>query len=94
MITAAIGREGQPRLVLLGLSDGNLERLKAGMPILIDTGKCKLLGLGEVELAIFTGEDEIAMTREFEDHGILPPGATEKARREVEATRRKGDSGS
>jgi hypothetical protein len=91
VITAVIGRDKQPALVLLGLSAGNLERLSAGEPILIDEDKCRMLGLRKVELVIFTGEDEVGMTREFEDHGIVPPGTTERAKREVDATRRQGN---
>jgi hypothetical protein len=64
-------------IAFVGLSDGNLTRLRAGLPIRVGAGD--LLGLG-VELVIYHGATEVDMTRELEDHGFMPPGSTDKAR--------------
>ena len=68
------GPNGAP-LVMLGLSHGNLDRLRAGEPIRLDIDQCAMLGLEQRELVIFAGESEVAMMREAESHGLVPPGA-------------------
>lgn len=63
-------------IAFIGLSDENLTRLRAGMPIRVKADD--RLGLG-VELVISHGATEVDMTRELEEAGFLPPGSTAKA---------------
>ena len=65
-------------IAFIGLSDENLTRLRAGLPIHLDAGD--QLGLG-VELVIYHGATEVEMTRELEEHGFMPPGSTDRARK-------------
>lgn len=69
-------------IAFLGLSDGNLTRLRAGQPIRVKADDP--LGLG-VELVIYHGATEEDMTRELEEAGFMPPGSTDKAREAIEA---------
>ena len=65
--------KGKPvRLVVLGLSHGNLDRLRQGHPITVDGGE---VGLPGVELLIFSGETEQSMAREVAEF-IGPETAT------------------
>lgn len=72
-------------IAFVGLSDENLTRLRAGMPIRVEADDP--LGLG-VELVIYHGATEVEMTQELEDFGFMPPGSTDRAR---EAIARKGE---
>jgi hypothetical protein len=62
-------------IAFIGLSDGNLTRLRAGQPIRVKAND--RLGLG-IELVIYHGATEVDMTRELEEHGFMPPGSTKK----------------
>jgi hypothetical protein len=64
-------------IAFIGLSDENLTRLRAGMPIRVAADD--RLGLG-IELVIYHGATEVDMTAELEEHGFMPPGSTAKAR--------------
>jgi hypothetical protein len=79
---ATPGGDGQPPRVYLGLSHGNLDRLRDGQPIRLDIDQCAMLGLGQQELVIYSGTDEVAMTQELEDHGLIEAGATDRIRDE------------
>ena len=68
-------------IAFIGLSDENLTRLRAGLPIRVDAGD--QLGLG-VELVIYHGATEVEMTAEPEQNGLMPPGSTDKAREAIE----------
>ncbi len=68
-------------MVMLGLSHENLMRLELGSPILLDIDQCAALGLGQKELLIFAGKDEIAMTEKLERYRFLPKGSTDEARK-------------
>lgn len=58
-------KDGKPHhVVILGLSHGNLTRLKAGQPIAFDGAE---VGVPGVEIMIFSGETEQAMAREIEE---------------------------
>lgn len=81
---ATPGGDGQPPRVFIGLSDGNFERMRGGQPIRLDIDQCAQLGLGQRELVIYWGEDEIAMTAELEQHGLIAEGATDRLRAEFE----------
>jgi hypothetical protein len=72
-------------IAFIGLSDENLTRLRAGMPIRVNASDP--LGLG-VELVIYHGATEVEMTRELEDNGFMPPGSTDKT---ADAMRRRGE---
>jgi len=58
-------KDGKPiHSIVLGLSYANLDRLKAGRPIKIDTTE---LGLPGGEILIFSGETEEAMAEELKE---------------------------
>ena len=62
-------KEGKKlRLVILGLSQINVERLKAGMPIHFDGAE---VGLPGNEFMIFVGDNEPQMAREV--HELIGP---------------------
>lgn len=63
------------KLLLLGLSRFNCERLLAGKPIPID---CKELGLPPLEIVLFGGEDEAAMAAELQRNGMQFPSDPDK----------------
>ncbi len=87
------GPSGCP-LVMLGLSHGNLDKLRAGSPILLDIDQCAMLGLGQRELLIYAGADEISMMAEVESHGLVAEGATDQLRAkfaEYEAAKDRGE---
>jgi hypothetical protein len=75
--------KGSPRhptpIAFIGLSHNNLDALKRGRPIRVHAGD-KLLALG-VELVIYSGASEEAMTQELEDHEFIPKGSAEKVRK-------------
>jgi len=86
MIRYRAERRGKPPLLFIGLSDENVTRLRAGMPIRIaaDDPVARVA----TELVIYHGATEVELTHELERHGILPKGATEKA---AEAMRSRGE---
>lgn len=56
-------KDGKPiHIIVLGLSHMNLDRLRAGQPILFDGSEVDLPA--GTELMIFAGEDEHSMRRE------------------------------
>ena len=67
-------------IAFIGLSDENLTRLRAGLPIRLKAND--QLGLG-IELVIYHGATEVEMTRELEEHGFMPPGSADKARKAI-----------
>ena len=69
-------------IVFLGLSDMNLTRLRAGQPIRIAADDP--IGLG-VQVVIYHGATEVDLSRELEEHGILPAGATRKTEAAMDA---------
>lgn len=69
--------DGRAPIVFLGLSDANVTRLRAGQPIRIPADDA--IGVG-VEVVIYHGATEEDLTRELEQHGLLPAGAAEKTR--------------
>jgi hypothetical protein len=88
------GPHGCP-LVMLGLSHGNLERLKGGNPIMLDVDQCAMLGMGQRELLIYAGPDEVSMMAEVESHGLIPEGSTDELRAKFDAygeAKRRGES--
>jgi hypothetical protein len=68
-------------IAFIGLSDENLTRLRAGMPIRVKADDP--LGLA-IELVIYHGASEVDMTRELEEAGFMPPGSTAKAQDAIE----------
>lgn len=57
--------DGKPgKLIAFGLSETNLERLKAGNPIVFDGAAIDLVGF---EFLIFAGKDESSMYAEFRE---------------------------
>lgn len=56
----AAGPDGP--IIGLGISEGNVERLKAGQPILVDL---KTMGFQEGSIMIFYGESNAAMFQEL-----------------------------
>jgi len=92
MIRYRAERKGRPPLLFIGLSDENVTRLRAGMPIRIDANDP--VARVATEIVIYHGATEVELTRELEDHGVVPKGATEaaaKAMRERGEYRHEGD---
>jgi hypothetical protein len=77
MIRYRTERQGKPPLLFIGLSDENLTRLRAGMPIRIPADDP--VARVATELVIYHGATEVELTRELEQHGVLPAGASDKA---------------
>ncbi len=67
MIKAA-GRGKKGNLVILGLSDRNLEKLRAGLPILVDLNELGSTG----ELMIMWGPTEDDIARQLASVAKLP----------------------
>lgn len=77
------GSEKHPApIAFIGLSEDNLTRMRAGPPIRIKADDP--LGLA-IELVIYTGPNEVEMTKELENAGFMPEGATEGARAAMES---------
>jgi hypothetical protein len=68
--------KGLPPIVFVGLSDGNVTRLRAGQPIRVKADDP--VAQFDAELVIYHGATEVELTRELEDAGVLPAGAAEK----------------
>lgn len=58
------------QLIGLGLSDGNIEKLKAGQPIVFDFGE---LGIEGFEGLIMYGKTEEDIITELDLHGVKLP---------------------
>jgi len=84
MIRYRTEREGRPPILFIGLSDENITRLRAGQPIRIAADDA--VARVATELVIYHGATEVDLTRELEEHGVLPPGAADEA---AEAIRRR-----
>lgn len=85
MIKCTARLEGGSHLLVLGLTDGNLERLRAGEPIAFD-----LMGLGlpwEGKVTIFHGRDEVTIERMLREGGLIGPGTEIVGDAPDEATR-------
>jgi hypothetical protein len=88
MLKVVMGGEGGKRLLLLGLTRENVDRLMTGMPVLVDGQE---LGLGDFKVGIHYGVDQEALIAEIENNmGIkLPamptPGPGESFRRGPQA---------
>jgi len=54
-------------VLLFGLSELNIQKLKEGKPIFIDTGQ---MGFGP-HIYIFYGDTEMAMERELREQGLI-----------------------
>jgi len=85
MIRYRAERKGRPPLLFIGLSDENVKRLRAGQPIRIPADDP--VARVATELVIYHGATEVELTRELEQHGVLPTGAADKA---AEAMRARG----
>jgi hypothetical protein len=59
-------------ILMLGLSDRNLERLQAGDPIRFDPAELGLPWKGLI--GIFHGKTEADMAQMLKDHGLIGPG--------------------
>jgi len=70
MLRGAYNGDDGRRHFLFGLSDGNLERLRNGQPILIDLGE---LGGRDGTVLIFTGRTEEKMVDMLRQRGLIGP---------------------
>ena len=70
MIRAVATRADGTKLLLLGVDERNVERLKAGKPIMVEGGP---LGLPNVAVAIMYGETMQAIIDELKEAGISVP---------------------
>ncbi len=66
--------DGTRKLLLLGLSEANVQRLRQDKPILIEGAE---LGL-QVDVLLCHGANERAITEKLESKGMIPKGATAK----------------
>jgi hypothetical protein len=64
MIKVILGGNDGRKLVLLGLTRENIERLTAGQPIAADLGG---LGVPDIRVAIHFGEDQEALLRDIKE---------------------------
>lgn len=62
------------KLIGIGLSEGNLQRLKEGMPILVNSEDFEKLSGVEAYLLILYGKTEEEMVKEMYEAGIKMPG--------------------
>lgn len=67
MIKAVYKRPDQPDLVILGLSDENLRRLREDMPILVNGRE---LGIA-VDIAVIAGRTEDSIQEQMRKGGML-----------------------
>lgn len=65
--------EGRP-LLLLGITQDNVDHLAAGHPMDFEVGELD----GPIRVVMIYGADEQAIARELEKHGILPGGAQQR----------------
>lgn len=70
MIKGRMSLRGGRTGVLLGITDRNIERLRAGDPIRVDLGDIDP-ALSHVEVVIVTGADEGQITRDLIGVGLL-----------------------
>ena len=68
MLKAVAGRN-----IILGLSDANIENIKAGRPISFNL---KEIGLEDRNVLIFYGKTEQDMYKELRDKGMIHPYRT------------------
>jgi hypothetical protein len=66
----AAGIRGDRPFIMLGLSDGNIENLKQGMPIRVDLAE--MGGTGDI--LIIYGKTESEMVQALQNAGIKLPG--------------------
>jgi hypothetical protein len=76
MIKASFVSEGKPTVLLLGLSERNLEILRQGRPILFNG---EPFGLPNTEIAIVWGETEQEILADLQAQGLLPNDLSELA---------------
>jgi hypothetical protein len=67
----ATNPENGRKILGLGLSHGNLERLKEGQPIHFNAEEMHLPEMRFNEVLIYVGETEDSMRRDLADHGYL-----------------------
>lgn len=82
MISARLEGNGRRPVVLLGIDDRNIERLKQGMPIKLDGSQ---VGLGEVDLAITYGKRLQDIVDDLARAGVDVPLAALEAAKAVDA---------
>lgn len=66
---------GHRDLIILGLSEGNIRKLKADEPVFIDADRDPELGF-EQDVAIVYGETEAAIVQGLRDVGLEVPGVS------------------
>jgi hypothetical protein len=71
MIKARMTMKSGKTGILLGITDHNIERMRAGDPIRVDLGDLDPALAGTV-VYIITGSDEGAITRQLYAEGVLP----------------------
>lgn len=65
MIKFTANLDDNKKLIGIGLSHGNLERLKEGKPIKINGPD---IGLPDMEILIFSGSTEMAMAKQLDPY--------------------------
>jgi hypothetical protein len=69
MIKFLVNAKNGTQLVGLGLSEGNVKKLRAGQPILLHLDE---LGIEGIDVLIHYGETEDAIVKDFKDQGLIP----------------------
>lgn len=77
-------------ILYLGITDGNLRRLRAGMPIDVDVDELvRQAGMGKiVRLVIAHGRTHVDCVRDMEQGGLPVPPALMEHARELDAARK------
>jgi hypothetical protein len=69
VIKAVFSLKKNRKLLLIGLSDETMRRLREDMPIHF---KGEQLGLDDLDVAIVAGRDEASITKQLHEHGLIP----------------------
>lgn len=82
---AAKSLKGDRSAAVIGLTQDNIERMTmGGGPIHLDAKTCEQLGLGDAELFIFYGTNEVTMVERLERGDMLPKGMVDDIKADIE----------
>lgn len=69
MIKTLINAPNGTKIVGLGLSEGNIQKLKSGQPVYLHLDE---LGIEGIDVLIHYGKTEEAIITEFQEKGLMP----------------------
>ncbi len=76
MIVARGNRPDGRQYLVLGLSEGNLEHLRADQPIQVNKAGLEQCGFPELEVVIVYGATELELAKRLAPHMFEPGGET------------------